>query len=577
MSVRDCRTTLEQALTAMSALASGADAVRLAALTGRLREGRLRVLIAGEAKRGKSTVANALVGSAVLPVGVTPLTAIATTLVYGADEHVTVTFEDRTAERRALGDLPGLVTEPGNPGNRLGVAGVTAHLDAPLLAEGIELVDTPGTGSVYEHNTQQAQRALETLDAAVMVLTADPPPSAAERDLLHKIAGRSVATFVLLNKADRLDAAERSEALAFTTRIVSAAAGPDVPVYAVSARAALAGQHDPGFAKFAVGFRDYLRDRRAEDLEQSVAGHARRITGRLLDEVRLARRASQLRAGQAAGRVEAFRGKLAAVAARRGDAADLAWAQHKRLLSALNDSARDAGRRLAAEMASGLTAFLDEAPAGATGAEVERDGAGWLALRARDAADAWRDEQRKMLEASLAEQDARLIRALRAELAEVREAARELLDLDLALPDTAERLVPGRNFFYSSTAPAGQTELLAGAVRRHLPGGLGRRRARAHLLAQATDLMPMLIGRARGDLQFRLQESVRLLVGRSDERYADSIGRLAAAIDSASADSGRTEAEENDRQRALANRQDALRGIDVQLGETLGQARGDRS
>jgi hypothetical protein len=472
---------------------SGADAARVAALTARLREGRLRVLIAGEAKRGKSTVANALVGSPVLPAGVTPLTAIATALVYGVGEHVTVAFEDGTAERRPLGDLPGL------------------------------------------------------------------------------------ATFVLPNKADRLDAAERPEALAFTTRIVSAAAGPDVPVYAVSARAALAGQHDPGFAKFAVGFRDYLRHRRAEDLEQSVAGHARRITGRLFDEVRLARRASQLRAGQAAGRVEAFRGKLAAVAARRGDAADLAWAQHKRLLSALNDSARDAGRRLAAEMASGLTAFLAEAPSGATGAEVERDGAGWLAVRARDAADAWRDEQRKMLEASLAEQDARLIRALRAELAEVREAARELLDLDLALPDTAERLVPGRNFFYSSTAPVGQTELLAGAVRRHFPGELGRRRARAHLLAQATDLMPMLIGRARGDLQFRLEESVRLLVGRSDERYADSIGRLAAAIDSASADSGRTEAEEKDRQRALANREGALRDILTQLGETLGQACGERS
>jgi hypothetical protein len=159
----------------------------------------------------------------------------------------------------------------------------------------------------------------------------------------------------------------------------------------------------------------------------------------------------------------------------------------------------------------------------------------------------------------------------------VREAARELLDLDLALPDTAERLVPGRNFFYSSTAPVGQTELLAGAVRRHFPGELGRRRARAHLLAQATDLMPMLIGRARGDLQFRLQESVRLLVGRSDERYADSIGRLAAAIDSASADSGRTEAEEKDRQRALANREGALRDILTQLGETLGQACGERS
>jgi hypothetical protein len=348
-------------------------------------------------------------------------------------------------------------------------------------------------------------------------------------------------------------------------------------VYAVSARRALAGQQDQDFAQFAVGFRDYLRHRRAEDLEQSVAGHVRRITERLLDEVRLARPASQLRAGQAAGRVETFRGKLAAVAARREDTADLAWAQHKRLLSALNDSAAEAGHRLAAEMTGGLTAFLDGTQAGASGAEVERDGADWLAARARDAADAWRDEQRKMLEASLAEQDARLIRALRAELAEVREAARELLDLDLALPDTAERLVPARNFFYSGTAPAGQTELLAGAVRRHLPGELGRRRARAHLLEQARDLMPMLIGRARGDLQFRLQESARLLVGRSDDRYADSIGRLAAAIDSASADSGRTETEEEDRQQALANREDALRDILAQLGDTPGQTRGDRS
>lgn len=576
MPVPDRRTALEQALSDVSALAPDADAARLVTLADRLREGRLRVLIAGEAKRGKSTVANALIGSPVLPSGVTPLTAIATTLVYGAHEHATVTFESGTTERRPLTDLPDLVTEPGNPGNRLGVAEVIVHLAAPLLAEGVELVDTPGTGSVYEHNTQQARRALETLDAAVMVLTADPPPSAAERDLLHKIAERSVATFVLLNKADRLDPAERSEALAFTTRIVTEAAGSDVPMYAVSARAALAGQHDQGFAEFAVGFRDYLRHRRAEDLEESVARHVRRITERLLDEVRLARRASQLRAGQAAGRVDTFRDRLAAVAARRGDAADLTWAQHRRLLSALNDSAAEAGPRLAAEMTGGLTALLD-ARARPSGAEAEQDGADWLAARARDAADAWRDEQRKMLEASLAEQDARLIRALRAELVEVREAARELLDLDLALPDTAERLVPGRNFFYASTAPAGQTELLAGAVRRHLPGELGRRRARAHLLAQARDLMPMLIGRARGDLQFRLQESVRLLVRRSDERYADSIGRLAAAIDSASADSGRTEEEEKGHQRALANRENALRGILGQLADTPGQVRGDRS
>ena len=555
------RSALERALDEVSALAPEADAGRLAALAGRLREGRLRVLIAGEAKRGKSTVANALIGRDVLPSGVIPLTAIATTLVHGTDEHVRVTFAAGRTQRRPLSDLPGLVTERGNPGNRLGITDVTVQLDASLLAEGVELVDTPGTGSVYEHNTEQAQRALETLDAAVMVLTADPPPSAAERDLLHTIAGRSVATFVLLNKADRLDSAERAEAMAFTTAIVTKAAGSAVPIHAVSARTALAGRQDDGFAEFTTSFRDYLQRRRTEDLEQSVGGHVRRIAERLLDEVRLARRASQLRAGQAAGRVETFRGKLAAVAARRGDAVDLAWAQEKRLLSALNEAARQGGARLAAEIGSGLTALLDDALAGAAPADAERRGADWLAAHARDAADAWRDEQRKTLEASLAEQDGRLIRALRTELAEVRDAARELLHLDLTMPDTAERLVPGQNFFYSGTEPAGQTELLAGAVRRHLPGELGRRRARAHILAQASDLVPMLIGRARGDLQSRLEESMRSLVRRSDERYADSIGRLVSAIDSASADSGWTDAQEKDRQRGLAAREDALHGI----------------
>ena len=260
---------LEQALSDLAALAPAADRERLAELAGRLRGGRLRVLVAGEAKRGKSTVANALLRREVLPAGVTPVTAITTTVVYGTDEHAAVRFADGRAERRPLADLAQLVTERGNPLNWLGVTRVTVHLAVPLLARGVEIVDTPGTGSIYEHNSEEAQRALETLDAAVVVLTADPPASAAERELLHKITRRSVMTFVLLNKADRLDDAERAEALAFTTDVVRAAAGPtgaQIPVYAVSARAALpGGSGDDGFHAFTAGFAGYLDGRSGED------------------------------------------------------------------------------------------------------------------------------------------------------------------------------------------------------------------------------------------------------------------------------------------------------------------------
>ncbi len=80
--------------------------------------------------------------------------------------------------------LEDLVTERRNPGNRRNLTSVTVLLDVPVLARGVELVDTPGIGSVYAHNTTAAETALEEMDAAVFVLTADPPVSASERELM---------------------------------------------------------------------------------------------------------------------------------------------------------------------------------------------------------------------------------------------------------------------------------------------------------------------------------------------------------------------------------------------------------
>jgi len=38
------------------------------------------------------------------------------------------------------------------------IAGVTVYVDAPVLAGGVELVDTPGTGSVFEWDTEAAHQ-----------------------------------------------------------------------------------------------------------------------------------------------------------------------------------------------------------------------------------------------------------------------------------------------------------------------------------------------------------------------------------------------------------------------------------
>jgi hypothetical protein len=109
---------------------------------------------------------------------VLPLTALAATVRYGKDDAVTATFADGRAVEFPVSALDDLVTEHGNPGNRRRLQTVAVRADAPLLARGVELVDTPGTGSVHGHNTIEAEAALASMDAAVFVLTADPPVSA---------------------------------------------------------------------------------------------------------------------------------------------------------------------------------------------------------------------------------------------------------------------------------------------------------------------------------------------------------------------------------------------------------------
>jgi ribosome biogenesis GTPase A len=51
---------------------------RVTALKARLGHGQFHLAIVGQFKRGKSTVVNALLGAAVLPTGVIPLTAVPT-------------------------------------------------------------------------------------------------------------------------------------------------------------------------------------------------------------------------------------------------------------------------------------------------------------------------------------------------------------------------------------------------------------------------------------------------------------------------------------------------------------------
>lgn len=558
MPTPDPRQQFDDALTGLADLIgsdgdrSGSDAqqrhrlrVAVAELQRRLREDRIRILVAGESKRGKSTFTNALIGRAVLPMGVTPLTAVATTLTYGRPDRVHITLADGTARTEPVSALPDLVTEDGNRGNRLGLHSVVVYLDAPLLTEGIELVDTPGTGSVHQANTTEAEIAYQSMDAAIFVLTADPPISAAERELLERILPSSVATFVVLNKADRLSADELHTALGFTSRVVTDAAGRDLPIYVCSARQALG--IDPvgalpagpdgtamvdGITSFLTDFTAYLRTGRATALLTSLRRHTTGVIAQLLDEVTVTVRAAELQRTADAGKVALFRGHLDEVQRHQTDADDLVRGESRRLLAELNADAARMEDETARRVVAALRAWLDGG-APPVGAALETEGHRIGSDLIAGEVETWRSVRAGILQKRLDELDARLRAGLDRDMADLRPAARELLGIELTARPTDVALAPSQRFYYQFRIDLDAAGMLAAGIRHRLPGQIGRSRAVKYLLEQMELLARQQVGRARADLQQRLTATTAAMRSALTQRYADHNARMLDALDAA--------------------------------------------
>jgi predicted GTPase len=189
-------------------------------LAARVSEGRFYVACVGQFKRGKSTLLNALVGCAVLPAGYVPVTAVPTVIRFGDQPHARVRMRDGSWRDIAVSDLSEYVTEERNPENIKAVEGAEVFVPSPLLSSGMCFVDTPGLGSVFTGNTATTQAFIPHIDAALVVVGADPPIAGEELALVEAM-GRQVEDLILvINKADRTSDPERAAAAQFTREIL---------------------------------------------------------------------------------------------------------------------------------------------------------------------------------------------------------------------------------------------------------------------------------------------------------------------------------------------------------------------
>jgi len=90
----------------------------------------LDVVVLGQFKAGKSSLINSFLQRDVLPMGVLPVTAIITRLVYGSEEHVVITKLDGSKFEISINELSAYVTEKENPENEKEVYLVDIELPA---------------------------------------------------------------------------------------------------------------------------------------------------------------------------------------------------------------------------------------------------------------------------------------------------------------------------------------------------------------------------------------------------------------------------------------------------------------
>jgi ribosome biogenesis GTPase A len=238
------REALEAQLLQLSRLPE-MKAPNLLRLVEKLRENHFNLVILGAFKRGKSSLINALLGEALLPTAIIPLTSVVTILGYGESLAIDVLFRDGRTQSISPEELVDYITEKGNPKNQKGVQEVRITYPSPYLQDGVRIIDTPGVGSVYSHNTEVAYNYLPQVDAAVFVVTVDPPLSAAEQEFLKDIREYVHKLFFVLNKIDYVAEAERVEALEFTTQVLQEnLATEEVKIFPVSAKLALEGKHN---------------------------------------------------------------------------------------------------------------------------------------------------------------------------------------------------------------------------------------------------------------------------------------------------------------------------------------------
>lgn len=330
-----------------------ASCQELTTLQLRLTEGRFHLAVLGQFKRGKSTLLNALLGDDLLPTDILPVTAIPTFISYGAEVSVRIFFTNQpdatvftpSGDKSLTVFLQDYVTESGNPHNQRQVARVEISHPSELLKQGVVLIDTPGIGSTLKHNTEVAHQFLPQCDAALFLVSPDPPITEMELDYLEQIKLHLPRTFYLLNKIDFLEEQDRLASLRFLAEQLRRFYDSDPQIMPISARKGLqarlegdaVGWKQSGMQLVEKNLVDFFVREKQQILHQALARRTEDLFNTVIMQLQLSLSALKLPEDELHWRLDQFRQSLPEIEREQQAAADVLAGDLKRVIARLGE------------------------------------------------------------------------------------------------------------------------------------------------------------------------------------------------------------------------------------------------
>jgi GTP-binding protein EngB required for normal cell division len=525
---------------------------RLQELQEKLVQQQFNLVVMGQFKRGKSTFINALLGTEIVPTAIVPLTSIVTLLCFGPTPKAVVHFLDGRREETAISEIHRYVTEKANPRNHLNVKEVEVFYPCPHLRDGVRIIDTPGVGSVFNHNTEMAYAYLPNVDAGIFVVTADPPLSASEHRFLKEVRGYVDNLFFVLNKIDTVGEKDLAEALSFTADILQEDLKRSVKVWPISARLALEGRlkkdeeklHLSGLSPFEEHLRQFLHKEKGKTFLQAMTASLMRYVSDESMAWKLEQEAAKLSLDELRAKIAQFEAFVRQTEKDADEHRFILTGRIRKMHEALDQDLNALKRERVLPLLTAIEShFREKTRSGSDGRSLESELEELLYQEILDTFSIFRDQAAHKLADSLEAIYLDLAERTNRTITGIVNLAATLFAVELKPFTSVEKLTGKSDFYFMLKDDPDAIALIRLGFRSAMPLFITRGLILRRIKSMAQEIFERHCGRVRYDLIKRIDETTRKFQKSLSEKTDLTLSTIRDALQRAIALKDRSETE----------------------------------